>query len=1231
MFRDKPLAAAGGSAIFFARPPTERVDHPLDAATSPRQLIQLQRAAMESAANAIMITDARGVILWTNPAFTALAGYSAGELVGQTPRVLKSGNYDRNFYEAMWATLRAGQTWHGEIVNRRKDGSLYVGEQTITPVRTHGQATTHFVAVFSEIAERKFATDVLHSAAVSQAGRARRRIGFELALIALGAGLVGLGGNIFGWFEAIFTELVRQGAHPWFDEVFGAICFVLVGMLVFSLRRWREARAENVLQQNLVGALGTLHTELEDRIARRTRELARTNEALVREIAERKNAEEALRGSEERYRALVDAAPTGIFVDVGNRFAYANQAMCRILGADSPDCFVGRDVFERLHPESHAVIRARMAAGMAGQSVPLMDQRFLRLDGSTVDVETTATPIVFHGQPAIQVVVNDITRRKEAEAALHESKALYHSLVEQAPAGIFRKDAEGRYVYVNACFTALTGLSREECLGHTAGEIAREFTALAAAQVEPKHDITTLEHGHSHHLGIMATGSPVDLEQVWRSPDGRWRHVRIVKSPVFDATGSIVGSQGIMLDITGQKETERELREQREQWSALVNMSPNAVFVLQDEKFAFVNPAAAAMLALPAEALIGRGAFDFAPAGLQASLRARLEQAGEQPVALPLIESRLRRADGTLIEVESASVHFQFNQRPAVLLEAREITARKRAEMRIRLQHAVTQVLAEATSLEQAQRGLLEAVGQGIDAAVGELWSIDRSAKILRCGESWRRPGPELDAFVDMARRLTLPPTASLPGRVCTAGNAVCVAPLADALEFPRAAETAAAKLHAWVGFPVKVRDEVVAVAGFFSATPPDADPMMLSLLTSFGRQLGQFAERQQLAEQFRQAQKMEAIGTLAGGIAHDFNNIIAGINGYADLAKMTLNGGNAEVQEYLDAVLAGGGRAAALVRQILAFSRQQEHERRPVQLRHVVGEALKLLRATIPATIDFDFSFDRDLPTAMADATHVHQIVMNLCTNAWHAMGDRPGRLGVKLERCAVDAELAALHPGLRPGSHVRLSVSDTGHGMDQATLERIFEPFFTTKAPGEGTGLGLSVVHGIMQSHEGAVTVQSQPGEGTVFRLYFPACAEASSEKAVEPANLPLGRGQRVLYVDDEAPLALIAGRVLERLGYAAATYTSPLAALEAVRAEPTRYDLVITDLAMPAMAGLELAQQMLAIRADLPVVLMTGYTASLTPARVQALGLRDLLSKPISVPALATMAARVLAAKN
>jgi CheY-like chemotaxis protein/two-component sensor histidine kinase len=317
--------------------------------------------------------------------------------------------------------------------------------------------------------------------------------------------------------------------------------------------------------------------------------------------------------------------------------------------------------------------------------------------------------------------------------------------------------------------------------------------------------------------------------------------------------------------------------------------------------------------------------------------------------------------------------------------------------------------------------------------------------------------------------------------------------------------------------------------------------------------------------------------------------------------------------------VLQASSRAADLVRQILTFSRQERVERRLIQLRPIVAETIKLLRASIPSTIEFNVSLATNAPAVLADATQIHQILMNLGTNAWHAMKGRPGRLEIKLERCPIDAAQAAVQSRLRPGLYARVSVSDTGCGMDQAAQRRIFEPFFTTKPPGEGTGLGLSVVHGIMDSHDGAVTVYSHLGEGTVFHLYFPEHAGEVTEVGTDGDPVPIGNGERILFVDDEELLARLGENTLTALGYEVECATKPVEALAIVRADPQRFALVLTDQTMPEMTGIFLATQIRLIRPELPVILMTGFSIGLGQDQIDASGILQVLVKPMSIHSL------------
>jgi signal transduction histidine kinase len=371
--------------------------------------------------------------------------------------------------------------------------------------------------------------------------------------------------------------------------------------------------------------------------------------------------------------------------------------------------------------------------------------------------------------------------------------------------------------------------------------------------------------------------------------------------------------------------------------------------------------------------------------------------------------------------------------------------------------------------------------------------------------------------------------------------------------------------------------------------------------------------ERTLLEDKLRQAQKMEAIGTLAGGIAHDFNNILAGIIGFAELGLHDVADPLASDQHFRE-IFKAGQRARDLVRQILAFSRQREKDRQAIQLAGTVQEALTLLRATLPVSIEIVSKIDEQAPTVLADSSQVHQIVTNLVTNAWHAIGHKAGTITVQLGAFQVDEDFAHTNPDLQPGRYVRLSVSDNGRGVPPEILGRIFEPFFTTKGPDEGTGLGLAVVHGLMKSFDGSITVYSNAGEGTTLNLYFPALDfGATTARAVEIAE-PVGHGERILFVDDEPVLTMLGGRFLARLGYTAITQTDPRAALALFKEQ--KFDAVITDLTMPHLSGVEFARSLWELQPETRILLTTGYSATLDAKRAHELGFSELLLKPYTV---------------
>lgn len=384
--------------------------------------------------------------------------------------------------------------------------------------------------------------------------------------------------------------------------------------------------------------------------------------------------------------------------------------------------------------------------------------------------------------------------------------------------------------------------------------------------------------------------------------------------------------------------------------------------------------------------------------------------------------------------------------------------------------------------------------------------------------------------------------------------------------------------------------------------------------------------EKRGLETQLRQAQKMEAIGTLAGGIAHDFNNILSPIIGYTEMILEDIPKGN-KIWEKLEQVQMAANRARDLVRHILTFSRQTDQELTPLEVQPVIKDSLKLLRASLPSTIEIKRNIDMNCGPILADLTQIHQVVMNLCTNAFHAMREEGGILSVELSEEEISSADLMYKLNLNPGPHAKLSISDTGHGMKRSVQDRIFDPYFTTKEPGEGTGLGLAVVHGIVKSYGGDIKIYSEPGKGTTFHLYFPCIEVEMSEQEPSMGDAVMKGHEHILVVDDEKYIVTMMKEMLERLGYKVSPFTSSLEAFEEFRKNPDRFDLVITDQTMPGMTGAELAAELMRARRDIPIILCTGFSELLSEEKAKVVGIKEYISKPVVKSEIAKAIRQVL----
>jgi len=435
-----------------------------------------------------------------------------------------------------------------------------------------------------------------------------------------------------------------------------------------------------------------------------------------------------------------------------------------------------------------------------------------------------------------------------------------------------------------------------------------------------------------------------------------------------------------------------------------------------------------------------------------------------------------------------------------------------------------------------------------------------------------------------------------------------------------------------YIGVCLKNRqDETIGMLGLFSKNPidlPDHAREVLDMIASkataaIEQERAEKAEKQ-LQARLAQAQKMEAIGVLAGGIAHDFNNVLAAIMGYTELAVEDAPPDSRAVND-LEKVLTAAHRAKDLVKQILAFSRQSSLDRTPVKIQPLVKESLKMLRASIPSTISITQDIDPLDGTVMADPTQIHQVIMNLCTNAYHAMENTGGELSVKVKTTPIDSLAPSDERQIPPGKYVELTVTDTGTGIGADIIDKIFEPYFTTKGTGKGSGMGLAIIHGIITSYGGAITVKSAIGQGTTFTVYLPVVEEVIRESG-ELKEIPGGKG-RILFVDDEELLMKMGREMLEMLGYTVTSRDSSKEALETFMAAPNLFDLVITDQTMPEMTGIDLARRMLQIRPDVPIILCTGYSPLVDEESAKLIGIREFAIKPLTMASIAQLIRKTL----
>jgi two-component system cell cycle sensor histidine kinase/response regulator CckA len=876
-------------------------------------------------------------------------------------------------------------------------------------------------------------------------------------------------------------------------------------------------------------------------------------------------AEQARRESEDKFAKAFRATPDAIAItdlETG-RFLEANGSYERIFGGPA-DSFIGRTTVEMGFYQNPADRQRLVDQIRATGSVHNVELHCYNQRREPVVVLYSGESIEMNGRKCLVSVIHDITERRRSEQARRESEEKFATAFRLSPNAMSIASLEdGRYLEINQAHQEIFGYRPEEIIGRTAAEIGMlpdsGVTAGALAQ-------------------LRATGRVRDLTVAVRTRGGE------VRTIVNNAELIRVGGRECALltsqDITERLRAEQALHESEEKFARAFLASPDAMSVheLESGRYVDVNEGFLQLFGGKREEIVGRTALELGlwvdPTGRQEFVD-RLRRDGR----VRNFQVTVRVRDGRLRICELSAEMIEIGGRPHNVTVLNDITESLEAEQSLR---ASEEKFAKAFRASPYSLTISEmATGRYVDVNGGfeQLSGYTREEVI-------GRTSLELNLWIDPAERDTLVRRLQEKGTV-------------------RGLE-----LH------FRTKDGQVASA-LCNCEPIEVAGVscLLTVLEDTTERRRAEVQKASLEAQLQQNQKLEALGTLAGGIAHDFNNILTAIIVNQELALMDI-GHPADLRRRLAEIGQASGRAKELVRQILTFSRQQTHERLRQPLQMIIREALGLLRSSLPATIEIKQELSPEAPPVLADASQIHQVVMNLCTNAAHAMRDHPGCITVRLAPWLLDEAACLALPGLKPGRYAWLSVTDTGHGMDASVLEKIFEPFFTTKDPGEGTGLGLPMVHGIVRNHDGAIFVQSSPGNGASFDLYFPAAPETASEARVIQMGIVSGRGEIVLVVDDEEAICEAIGAMLTRIGYRVQTFTDPQAALEHFRKAPSTFDLLLTDRTMPRMSGQELIARVRDWWPGLPALLMSGMNNGDGPGGQAPEADYGLVAKPIDI---------------
>jgi len=884
------------------------------------------------------------------------------------------------------------------------------------------------------------------------------------------------------------------------------------------------------------------------------------------DVTERMQAEEALRASESRFRALIENSSDGITLfSAEGKILYVSASTKRILGYEPADVF-GCRAFEFIHPDDEAKVRERLGESLRKPATPVgVQARVRHKDGRWRLVEGSLCNLL--AESGVNAIVNnyrDITENRRVEEELATALRDRKNIMESVPDVIYMLDLERKLVRWNRKLEIVSGYAAGELLGKPAAEFfPKEEHALVMKALDEAY-----------------LKGAAETELIMLCKDGQRIPCQITGATVKDESGRVIGLAGMGRDIVERKRVEEELAKALRERENIMETIPELIYRLDlDGKMSGWNRKLETVTGYSAGELQGKPASEFFPEEDRPRVKEAIREAYVH--GFSQIETCLQHKNGTRIPYHFTGAPLKDEMGRAIGLTGvgRDITERCEAEEKVREQAALLDMAQDAICVTDMDQRVI-------------YWN--KSSERLygwKAAEALGRNANELLFKSDSTR-----PSEALKSLI---------------------------RSREWKGELHQVNKsgrDIIVASRWTLVRDQQGAPKSILIINS------DITEKKKLETQFLRAQRLDSIGTLASGIAHDLNNILAPI--LMSVAMLGETATDAEGRKLLASIEMSTRRGADIVKQLLTFARGIEGERVMLQPRHLVKELVKMIRATFPKTITLDTQISSDLWTIISDATQLHQVLLNLCVNARDALPEG-GNLSVTAINVMLDEQYASMNPEAKPGPYIELKVADTGVGIPPTIIDQIFDPFFTTKEVGKGTGLGLSTVLGIVKSHSGFVTVQSEVGRGSTFKVFLPAKPNAVTRTdAIEPTALPRGQGELILVVDDEAPIRNVTQKTLERHGYRVETAADGNEAMILYAKRLGQSQLVLTDISMPMMGGVALTRALKRLDPQVKIIVSTGQGQDEKVAELNGLGVTHFLDKPYNTEKLLVMLRKVLA---